>query len=866
MTGFLVATIFATPLLFFTDLTRNPYFTQIALLNIAVAGLAAAWVVRGAVEGRWQRVLTPLDIPWACVFAAAAASWVYAYAAHPAFFRDSIRSEGLRAALFLGVNSFCVYWLAASRAQGEPGEPDVPLGAWAAFCAAWGGAWTFFPQMRAAPSGLLALWPHLWDTYGFLVWAAGLAAVVWLARKGRTHDLWHVFLAAAFLGAVYGVFQYFGVEFFWPKILNPYGGRSVSTFGNPNFMSSYMLMAMPLAAAYYLHARTRAARAAYAVVFLALEASLLCSLTRSSWVGAAAAVLPLASSAKLRRLARQDMEFLGLVGTLAVAMAALWPQSAVEGYAPSVLGRLVEMKEALKASGGGQAYSPLHQRMLIWLCSWTMGAENPLLGKGFGLLELFYPFYQGHFIRGIEFLRSLRTHANNAHNELLEMFSQTGILGLGAGLLLWTAFFRRVWSAMRVCVPAAEPAGKGGRDSSESEPVWALAAAAGAAGMLVDNLLNVSLHFAVPGFLFWWQVGTAMGILSRREGRVAEVAAPRAKAWAAAAAAVLGALFVASHWTGQWMREALYFQGFKLMRRSDPRGAAEVLERAHRWHPREVNTNYELANAYARSDDFEKAVWAYKEALKANAGYDEIYFNLGTLESLKLRRRADALDHFRVSWTINPLSATTTSNFAALLLQGSDPAERAEAEEVLSWGLELEPENANYAMTLAGVLSQQGKHAEASARYQALLRRIPNFHAAEQGLRGAVKDGKLPPPAILAQLAEFRRLEDMLAARDYGAAALKMSRAAADAFPESVVAWFYRGNLELIHGDGSTAEGLLRRVVAKDPNNLGAKVNLGQALRMLGRTAEAVELYRQVLAVDPGNQAARAALSSSPAP
>jgi len=30
----------------------------------------------------------------------------------------------------------------------------------------------------------------------------------------------------------------------------------------------------------------------------------------------------------------------------------------------------------------------------------------------------------------------------------------------------------------------------------------------GVAGMLVDNLLNVSVHFAVPAFIFWWWVGS----------------------------------------------------------------------------------------------------------------------------------------------------------------------------------------------------------------------------------------------------------------------------------------------------------------------------------------------------------------------
>ncbi|MDE2293426.1 MAG: O-antigen ligase family protein, partial [Elusimicrobia bacterium] len=426
MTALLAVVHFVGPLIFFTDLTRNPYYTQIALVNIGLTAAAAMWAARGLAEGRWRWVSTPLDLPWALFLGIAGVSWVYSYFAHPAFYRPSIREQGAMGGIFIVVNACAVYYLAVQSSEAEPGEPDVPLAGWAAFVLLWGGAWTFFPQLRGAPSGVESLWPHLWDPFGALMWATGVAAVVWLTRRGRVHDFWHLILATGFLAAVYGVFQYFGVEFFWPKVLNPYGGRSVSTFGNPNFMSSYMLMLPPLCVVYYLQARSRAARLVYAAVFLAAEASLLCSLTRSSWAGAAAALAPLAFSAKLRRLAKKDLEFHGLVVAAVVALAALWPQSSVHGYAPSVLGRIEEMRQALHPKEGG-AYSPLYQRCLIWLCAWTMGAENPLTGKGWGLFELFYPFYQGHYLMTVDVLRGLRTHANNAHNEVLELFSQTGI-------------------------------------------------------------------------------------------------------------------------------------------------------------------------------------------------------------------------------------------------------------------------------------------------------------------------------------------------------------------------------------------------------------------------------------------------------
>ncbi len=863
MTALLAAIHFVCPLLFFTDLTRNPYFTQIALVNIGLAAAGLWWAIKGFRAGRWTWVSTPLDIPWTVTVAAAALSWLVAYRGHAAFYTESIESEGLRNAVFLLVNCLLVYFLAAQSCQGEPGDPDVSVGGWTAFALAWGGAWTLFPQLRENPGMVTALWPHIWDPFGALMWAAGLAAVLWLSRRGRTHDMWHVILVTGFLGAVYGVCQYFGVEFFWPKTLNPYGGRSVSTFGNPNFMSSYMLMLLPLAVAYYLHAASRLARAAYAVVFLFLEASLLCSLTRSSWVGAAAALAPLALSPKLRRLARQDLEFHGLAAAAAVALAAFWPQSAVEGYAPSVVGRLSEMAQAFKTSAGGGVYSPLHQRLLIWLCAWTMGAENPLTGKGFGLIELFYPFYQGHYLLAIDSLRSLRTHANNAHNELLETFSQTGILGLGAALLLWTAFYRRIWSALTAGRPAdPAPKGKGARPEDESEPVWALAAAAGTVGMLVDNLLNVSLHFAVPGLLFWWQAGTAMGILSRREYRTAELAPSRPAAVAVLAAALAAAGFVGRHWTGQWMREALYFTGFKFMRRGDSRGASELLERAYRWHSREVNTNYELGNAYARSDLYEKAVWAYQEALNANAGYDEIYFNIATILSLRLNRRDEAIDRYRVSWAINPVAQATTGNYASSLLQRAGPGDREEAEGVLAWGVQLFPEDMNMAMTLASLEVQSGSYAKAETVLEGLLQRQPNLAPAETVLRQALAKSGRPAPAVLGRVAAFHKLEELIGRRDYGDEALRLARAAAADFPSSTAAVFYLGNLELIHGDAAAAARLLSQALQGDPRNLGARLNLAQAYRRLGRRDEAMAQFRAVLAEDPNNASARAGLAS----
>jgi Flp pilus assembly protein TadD/O-antigen ligase len=832
---------FVCPLVFFTDLTRNPYITQISLL-LSFTGLAGAlWAADAAAKGRLALPRTPLDLPLAASLAVGSASWLWGYFGHVPFFRPAAASEGLRVLQFTLVNCLLAYYLGAALAEELPDEGPAP-GPWAAFCLLWGAAWLLFPVLGGRATQSVEIWPHVWDAYGAFLWICGFAALAWISREGTVHHVWLAALSAGFLAAAYGVIQYFNGEFIWPKALDPYGGRSVSTFGNPNFMSSYLVVLFPVAAAYYLKARTRAQRALFAALLLAFEAALLSSLTRSSWIGAAAALGLFALHPEFRRLARKDLEFTGLVVIAGAVMALFWPQSHVGGYSSSVIGRLSETAQIFK--GPSASYSPWHQRLLIWACAWQMGAENPLLGKGWGLFELFYPFYQGNILDHIDFFRSMRTHANNSHNEILEAWAQTGIAGVGVLLWTWTAFFRSVF------------------DEARERPtrVWLFASAAGVAGMLIDNLLNVSLHFAVPAMMFWWQAGTVMGRVSRERGRLREPPwkGPRAAA-ALLAACWLAAGLNAWQCVRLWAREANYFMGFKLARNGRMSAALESLEKAYRWHPREVNTDYELGNAYARTERFDKAVWAYAEALNSNSGYDEIYFNLATLLAMRLGRPDEAGKYYLMSWAINPLSQELYSNYAGLLLR--DPARnRALAIGLLERAAHFFPDNPQFANNLGYLYSLGREHSKAEKVYADLLERRPEFELAERNLRASLRQSGGRTPGVLLRLDDLRRLEALLRRGDYGPGALELSRRVASAFPDDSRAAFYRGNLELLHGDPALAERLLRRVVENEGRNAAAWTNLAQALQRLGRLQEAVSALESALRADPGNAAAAAQL------
>lgn len=842
----LVTAHFMCPLLFFTNLTRNPYVTQIALLNICIALALAAWAWREAERPEGARLpLLPVAWPLAAFIAVWGASWLRAYLGHAEFFRPAIAAEGARAMIFLLGNCVAAFWLASTAAAEDDASSDVHLGHWTAFVVFWGLLWVAFPSARtrlgAAPDAFFAL---AWDPYGAFVWAVGLAAAGWLCRRGRTVDFLHLAFAAGFLASMYGVCQYFNYELVWPNVLNPYGGRAVSTFGNPNFLSTYNAALMPSALALFLAEKDGARRWTYGLLFLILEAALLATLTRSSWGGAAVGVAALALSARLRTRLKEEPRTAGLLLGLALALALGWPSSTISsGYTPTFVGRLTEFSAIAKRDG---FYSPWHQRVLIWTSAWTMGKEEPLLGKGGGLFELFYPFYQGSLLHADKFYHNMRTHANNSHNEILEVFSQTGLIGLGAFLWLWATFFLAAWRWAKT---------KAGED-----PVWA-GAVAGVAAVLADNLLNVSLHFAVPAFIFWWLAGAAMGRGARDGGAFAPGGFPRTARRAAAAALVCACLFAAWWQVRFWNREAWYFAGFKQIRQGNMPAATRSLERSRAWGPREVNAIYELGNAYARSGQPAKAAEAYEGALKANAGYDEIFFNLGTVYASHLGRPDKAGGYFETAWALNPLSDSVVNGLSAFYLR--DPAKnKAVAEALLTEATRIFPENTNHWNNLGYLMTMDRRWAEAEAAYSRALEIQPEAAVLEQNLYAVANQSGRPKAAILGDLGELRAIDAAAAKGDWSEGQLKRAAALVSRRPSFLKARFIYGSLLLANRRAPEAAAELEGVVARDPRRAAPRVNLANAYLAMKRNEAAAAQLRAALALEPGNALIRSRLAA----
>lgn len=770
----LLAVLFVVcPILFFTDLTRNPYYTQIILLNIFVCLLWIVWLIEAWQTKSFDLYFTVIDIPLLGYIAFCFLSWCNSMVTHRALL-SSVYSEGSKGFIFLVVNAYLVY--AAALRVGD----------------------------RALLKRLL------WTSY-----------------------------AVATVAAVYGIAQYFGTEWIWPHNLNPYGSRPVSTFGNPNFMSSFLVVILPAMAADLAFGASGAPRFLLLISTLSCFGALIATLTRSSWAGLLVGLTVVGVGTwKMPERKAINTRWVGLMIGAMVALVIFWPKGGAATYSASVFGRLAEIKLIKQGS-----YGPVFQRFLIWICSWTMVLDHPIAGKGWGTFELFYPFYQGAQLV-VPVFKGLRTHANNSHNEILEQWSQVGTVGFGLYILLWVTYFRSAFSIVR-------------RATGPWKAV-VLGLLGGAAGMLVDNLLNVSIHFAVPAFFFWWWVGTfySQDIQAVKTWSFSLKPTWAKGLWGAAVASLMFLIFRAGT---LWAGEVHFFEGFKASKGgTDLIRASQELRKAYEWHHLEVNNNYELANVYARLGEKEKALVMYDRALAANAGYDEIYFNRATIE-MQMGKVPEAIRDYETSLAINPLSHEAYNALASLYIKDL-PKNADQTAALYQKGVLLFPGDKDLWNNL-GYLETQRKNWEAA--YQAYRKAIvidPEFDLARRNLSIVAKH--LPEHASdpVLQMEKLWTEIEKLGDAGHWEEALRKAQALEVEFPRSFRLKLYAGNSLFQLGRIQEAAQKFEEGTAIRGDVESLWQNLGVARSRLGQADAAKAAFEKALQLDPKNESVRRAL------
>jgi len=818
----LLIVIFLTPLLFLTHATRIPYLIQATFSRISLVWIFFFWIVFVSRRQNYSFRYTPLFKQPLTYIGLGLISLLIAFANHPGG-RLAIGIMGGDGVVFYLVNHFIFFFLALQ---------------------------------------LLDDWKYL--NMAFLALFASCA-----------------------VASIYGIGQFFGIEIIWPREINPFAGRVVSTFGNPNFFASFLVAAISLSIAKWLGRRCGIAQTIYLLLTVIFLIAIVTTGTRSGWLGVFFAFIIFAAILLLRGL-KKEFKRLVSASIVMVLIGLMFLFSSPQGK--NILDRL---KQALNPAGWGQAGT---QRELIWNCAWDLVTEGPVeakadsellpkdrptmlkrtlsftFGQGLNLFELFYPYKQGKYLK-IPKYAPQRTHGNAAHNQILDSWSEVGLLGVLVIIWFFWALFSTGLGKRDSQIAGNPKTSAGTKDHQEQREreIVVYGALAGTAGFFIDNLLNVSFRFPGPIIAFWVAVLAVVVIRQQNNdtciyhiGKVGRL--------------LLAGIFVlAVLVTNRDLREFIGSTHFVRARMAVSRQqwdrAIEEFETACRIDPSYVDTHYEIGNAYMTAVRYDDCIGSQKNAWRVNYGYDEIPFALGAAYYYKgMRTQTDSekreLEDSALAWElkaleINPLAVQPYNIIAKIYI---DRGEMERVTDLLAPATSYASFDAPMWNNLGYAYSKQDKWDEAVFCYTKALERDPAMQQAMANLRIAqARVRSVSPEKALEvdrQVQEHIEAGDRFRREQRLSEAAERYRAALGLDPGNYIANLYLGNIYYLQEDYTNARRYYQASFLTRPDNTGALKNLALTELKLGNRERCIQLFEQVLKLDPKDEAVRKELDA----
>jgi O-antigen ligase len=437
-----------------------------------------------------------------------------------------------------------------------------------------------------------------------------LAALSFHGKPKKTENILKALVAGSVVASFHGIFQRFGYDLIrlgWADQM-----RSSAFLGNPIVLGGYMAMVIPIALGLALASKFSEEKVLWGVAGGLASLTLVFTLSRGAWIGAAAGVLVFGLILLKEREYRRRALILMLVVVTAVSLGYLLSSAIKLG--PSVLTRISEPS----TSEGSLA-----TRLSIWRTSLRMIAERPGQPWGFENFRNYFSNYREEIhVR----LTQGRVLPDRPHNQLIYIAFATGALGLLSYLWLIVVF---LWQAIRRIKE------NGSVSNKKMVPLLAGLMAATAA-YLVQEQFSSSLPAITP--LFWMLAGLLISpsLAADEHNRNRYGYKVRRTVLAVLAGTILAIVLLVS--TGLiTYADFNYYQGLKVsIAGESPLRAEKWFEKAIRLNPLKGEYRLALGRMYRRfAYETENPVWVEKavEVYRAGIKYDpaspNLYFGLG---------------------------------------------------------------------------------------------------------------------------------------------------------------------------------------------------------------------------------------------
>lgn len=286
-------------------------------------------------------------------------------------------------------------------------------------------------------------------------------------------------VCAAVLVALYGIYQHIfgtgGTETWVDQdMFSDISTRVYSTLDNPNVLSEYLLLSIPMAAACLFAAKSRLKKVLYFAALLIMCLCMIYTYSRGGWLGLLFAIVVF--------LVLVDRRFLFLIAAGAVCLLLFSPEVITDRF--TSIGNVTDTSTSYRVS--------------IWMGTLKMLKDYWLTGIGPGTeaFNMIYPAYSYNTIS-----------APHAHNLFLQIICDTGITGIAVFLILIVIYIRMNCHAISV-------------ETDHTARMLQIGSLSSIGGFLVQSMTDYSFYNYRVMYLFWAYI--ALSVVFCRMGRLKE--------------------------------------------------------------------------------------------------------------------------------------------------------------------------------------------------------------------------------------------------------------------------------------------------------------------------------------------------------
>ncbi len=431
--------------------------------------------------------------------------------------------------------------------------------------------------------------------------------------------------------AVYGILEHLGIDFIKWNITK----SALSTFGRRNFAAEYLVFILPWAFFAFL-ASKKYMKWLFLLIIIFLLVHLFLTFTRTAWIAFVLSFLTMIFLLFKAHINRWT--FLKYISIIIFIVLAGNCWATVFQFEPGTV----------------------KSRFLIWKTCLSMIKSNPLFGCGVGNFEVgYYAFAAGN----PDVFLSLTQRITHAHNEFLEIWVETGIIGLSLFLFFIFAIFRMAFDIMRI------------KEKSFEKSI-AIVAFSSIIGLGINCFASFPLQTISSSFFFFISCGILSGVyFNVREKKPIQIgfhhpAVPFC-------CMIIICLYIVFAFTS--INSSYSLMKAKKIMHATIKSKNPVLwlvaeaygKNAVNYNPFNIENYFLLGEIYLVGNQTEKARENFLKALKFQPYSDLILNNLGITEQRsKNFQRAET--YFLKALSINQKNPETLRNFGNLYLEKKD--------------------------------------------------------------------------------------------------------------------------------------------------------------------------------------------------